>query len=524
VRWSNSLQSRDQRERFEIRNVAAIALIGFALSISCAAGPVEFGLAEYNAAVASRSLKWKVTYDVNLEPAETYRIEPFAYGGAHVSGGDLRGLMYGLLDAADQVRATGRIKLTHSVPSTSIRALRRFSRDGLGNDVSDWRSYFEMLARDRFNRFTLIYTEPPALDQNGLEKLRAISQLAADYAVDFTLALWYAPASPEEDSLEKIIAACPLIRTIQIRTTSHDLDAYRAHVFKPLHNAGRRIALDPDPEIASAAQQDGIAVRADPLAAAVGWPPNFEIEAPADFETHAEFYWLWGRLSYDPKSKPVHSEDADEFHAAGEIVAALATSKAPPSDWIASAGEAIANRVNNVASAKRTPLDLADWLASEAAELAGSQVPDLQLLATLARGEATRLRDAFDAEVAKAGLANAGPLANTAPLPPPQFTHTVVHTAPPDQPINLTLQIAPTKDARLVDLRVVRLHYRALDSSTTTVMEKPAAASVSFTIPLAPSDLLYYFEILRANSGWFEPDPAIATPYHVIRIEPKQPQ
>jgi hypothetical protein len=489
------------------------------LSFTCIAGPADFGLAAYNAALAARNLKWKVKYDVSIEPPETYRIEPYAYGGAHITGGDLRGLMYGLLDAADQIRSTGRIKLTHAVPATSVRAIRRFARD----DLADWRPYFETLARDRFNRFTLVFTEPP----RDLEKLRAISQLAADYAVDFTLGLWYEPSLEPgpgpSDALGRIIAACPLIRTVQIRSASHDLEAYRTRVFEALHHAGRRVALDPDPEIVNAARQAGIAVRTDSLPSTMGWPPNFEIEAPADFETHAEFYWLWGRLSYDPKSKPAHGENADEFHAAAQIVAQLAMAKAPPNDWIASIGEVVANRINKVASAKRTPPDLADSLAIAAAQLASSAVPDFQLLATLARGEATKLRDAYAAATAGRGESDVVVSGLPAPLQRPQFTHTIVHTSLPDQPINLALQIVPAKDVRLADITVVRLHYRALDSSTTSVIEKPAAASVTFTIPPMPSDLLYYFEILnRSNGGWFEPDPEVATPYHVIHIEPKQ--
>jgi hypothetical protein len=513
----------------------AQALACVFLSLPCLAGPVDFGLAEYNAALAARNLKWKVKYDVSTDPPETYRIEPYSYGGAHITGGDLRGLMYGLLDAADQVRSTGHLKLTHSVPSTSIRAIRRFARD----DLADWRPYFETLARDRFNRFTLIYTEPPGLDRGTLEKLRAISQLAADYGVDFTLGLWYepslAPGPGPTDTLDKIIAASPLIRTFQIRSASHDLDAYRTRVFPPLHRAGHRIALDPDPEIVDAARQAGVAIRTDPPTSTTslptGWPPNFDIEAPADFETHAEFYWLWGQLSYDPKSKPEHGENADEFHAAAQIVALIAMAKAPANDWIASIGEAVGNRVNNVASAKRTPLDICDSLASAAAQLQSSGVSDLQLLATLARDEATRLRASYDAAISSnAPPSNANspePLLSSGsdsglPAPPvparPQLTHAIVHSAPPGQPINLTLQIAPIKD-----VLVVRLHYRALDSSTTSVIEKPAAASITLTIPPMPSDLLYYFEILnRSNGGWFEPDPSLTTPFHIIHIEPKQ--
>ena len=84
--------------------------ISFLVCTIAAAGPVEFGLAEYNAAVASRNLKWKVKYELSLDPPETFRIEPYKYGGAHVTGGDLRGLMYGLLEAADQVRSTGHLE------------------------------------------------------------------------------------------------------------------------------------------------------------------------------------------------------------------------------------------------------------------------------------------------------------------------------------------------------------------------------------------------------------------------------
>ena len=407
--------------------------------------------------------------------------------------------MYGLLDVADQIRATGRIKASRGAPATAIRAIRRFARD----DGADWHAYFETLARDRFNRFTLIFTDPPT----DLEKLRLVSQTAADYAVDFTLGLWYEP----DESLVKIIAACPMIRSVQIRSASHDLERYREFVFKPLHDAGRRIALDPDPELLAAAQQEGVAIRNDLSSTLESWPPDFEIEAPADIDTHSEFYWLWGRLSYDPKSKPAHGENPDEFRAASEIIAALSAAKAPTNDWIASPAEAVANRAGNIASAKLTPLDLADSLSHGAALLSASGLPDFQLLAQLASTEATKLRAAAQA----AGLSideAAQPRAR------PQFTHMVVHAATPDQPINLTLQIAPTKDVRLV-----RLRYRTLGTAATSVIEKPAAASVAFTIPPASSDLLYYFEILdRSNGGWFEPDPAVATPFHVIRIQPKQ--
>ena len=453
-------------------------VLGGALLCSGAAGPVEFGLAEFNAALDASNLKTRIKYDVSLEPAESFRIEPYAAGGAHISGGDLRGLMYALLEAADQVRATGRMKQTHETASIAIRGIRRFAQD----DLADWQPYFEMLARDRFNRLTLIYSEPPA----DLEKLRTISQLASDYAVDFTLALWYEP----DDSVARIIAACPQIRTMQIRAPSKSLDGYRVHVFDVVKNVGRRIALDPDPEIAEAARAESVALRSDPQ----GWPPNFEIEAPADFESHGEFYWLWGRVGYDPKSKPAHPESLEEIHAAAQIVSLLAMSKTAASEWIAVTPDAVANR--------------ALALAAAASDLTDSTMPDLQLLAQRARDESTRLHNTLPADFIP-----------DSPPPRPTFTHTVIHTATPDHAIDLLLQIAPVKDVAMV-----RLHYRALDAAATQILEKPAAASVAFTIPPQPADILYYFEIAgHGSGGWFEPDPMQATPYHIIRIQPAQP-
>jgi hypothetical protein len=462
-------------------------------------GPVDFGLGEFNAALAARNLKMRIKYDVSLEPPGTFRIEPYAAGGAHITGGDLRGLMYGLLEAADQVRTAGHMKPAHEVPSIGLRSVRRFARD----DLADWRPYFETLARDRFNHLTLIYTEPPS----DLKKLRAISQDAADYAVDFTLALWFEP----DENIGKIIAACPLIRTVQIRSASHNVERYRAYVFQPIRSAGRRIALDPDPELVDATQQESVALPGNPSADALpSWPPNFDIEAPADFESHAEFYWLWGRLGYDPKAKPVHGESADDLSAAAQMIAGIAEAKAPANDWVASMDEVVKNRENNIASAKYTPLNLARAIQTAAA-LEESAVPDLRLLATMGRGEATKLRDAYRAVM---------PDGEASPeLPAPLFKHAIVHVSPPDKAIELTLQIAPIKD-----VRVVRLHYRALNSSTTMVIEKPAALSVSFTIPPTTADLLYYFEIIdKGSGGWFEPDPAMAAPYHVIRIQAPTP-
>jgi len=54
------------------------------------------------------------------------------------------------------------------------------------------------------------------------------------------------------------------------------------------------------------------------------------------------------------------------------------------------------------------------------------------------------------------------------------------------------------------------------------VIELAPKAEVSFTIPAKDItgnwDLQYYFEILHADGGWFEPDPLTAAPYWVVHI------
>src|SRR4051812_3172377 len=97
-----SLTNRVER-CFRNAGLSAVLLIGTAAL--CAAGPVEFGKAQLDTAMAARFPKYKpkVIAELNTDPPETFRIEPYTAGGAHVTGGDLRGLMYGLLAAADQI-------------------------------------------------------------------------------------------------------------------------------------------------------------------------------------------------------------------------------------------------------------------------------------------------------------------------------------------------------------------------------------------------------------------------------------
>jgi len=100
----------------------------------------------------------------------------------------------------------------------------------------------------------------------------------------------------------------------------------------------------------------------------------------------------------------------------------------------------------------------------------------------------------------------------------PRFQHTPPRIATAGQPLTLSLSMLPAGAAK-----TVRLHYRPLNQlAKFKTLEAPATRRV-FTIPgediAANWDLMYYFEVLAPDgSGWFHPDPAVATPYYVVSV------
>jgi hypothetical protein len=476
----------------------SISLIACALSAS--AGPVDFGLAELNAAVSARKLRWKNKAELSVEAPETYRIEPYSYGGAHITGGDLRGLMYGLLEAAEQIRATGRLAKVHGVPATPLRGVHIALDARLESASEDfWRAYFQMLARSRFNRVHVAFTkfDPPY----RMGKL--LSQLAADYGIDFTLGI---DGDIGADQLVKLLAACPMIRSVAVEPASGSRDA----VVAALRNAGRRVTLDPDGLEGPA--DTGVAVLRPPTP----WPPAFEIAPPFDAaaEDHPDFYWIWGRLGYDPKTKPPKGANTQEYAAAGDLALMLNAARIAQqpfvggSDFVASIAEAAINRLNHAASAKLMPIDILDRLEAEATRLDHAAISDFQALAKMARQEARKLRAAVGDETAA-----------TKPAPRPQFSHIIPESTPLGQALTLTLRIP---DPRIAS--AVRLHYHRLSAPREeTTLEQQPQPSVTFGIPateLAPGeDLLVYFEVLnQEGGGWFEPDPLAGLAMPVVKV------
>src|SRR5438128_5088395 len=86
------------------------------------AGPVDFGKMELRRALAVRGLSLdSIAIDVQAGVAETWSI-----ASGHIVGGDERGLMYGLLEAAEQIRDAGRLTPASGRPATPLRGIRCF--------------------------------------------------------------------------------------------------------------------------------------------------------------------------------------------------------------------------------------------------------------------------------------------------------------------------------------------------------------------------------------------------------------
>ena len=124
--------------------------------------------------------------------------------------------------------------------------------------------------------------------------------------------------------------------------------------------------------------------------------------------------------------------------------------------------------------------------------------------------------------IQRSGAAIAPASANEPEFPPrPGFSHVAPKITQADKPLTLTLRISPSSE-----VSAVRLHYRPVNQLVEfKMLEAAPAQEVTFTIPGADIsarwDLMYYFEVLnKAKGGWFEPDPAVATPYYVINVEP----
>lgn len=313
------------------------------LSGALLAGPVEFGREQLHGAIADRGLKLSVETELNLDPPGTFRITPLR-SGARVSGGDLRGLMYGLLEAASQIRGTGKLKATTFKPALRQRGIRMAPSDvdlaAPGYFLADrWRNFFRMLAHNRINQFTLVL--PPARAE--LDRIRFLSSTANEYGVDFILGIRGPLGDPAlQAQLRELLDESVLVRGIQIQPASEPVDFYLNVVFNVIKQTGRRVTLDlhgseARPQLPLAAIGLGIpltlppgsklgdagydlhtlipapdpeagmeTVRARIKALVSAGVTAFEIDAPsAQPDQHPRFYQTWGQLSYDQETPAI---------------------------------------------------------------------------------------------------------------------------------------------------------------------------------------------------------------------------
>ena len=270
-------------------------------------GPVEFGLREFESAAAERRLRpaaVRIATEISSAPPGSYRILP-----GRIEGGDLRGLMYGLLAAAAQIRAAGRLAQEKGAPATAVRGLRYVLEDPdsppewfYSQDY--WLGCIRMLARCRFNRLHLALVQPPGglnparplrfalpefpqlfwpapgpeSSRRDLAMLRLISSACAEHGIDFTLGIWErgpqtgsnaeglsaALAGPYfQAALRRLLAECPMIRRVQIRAGARPPAAgsYAAQAFRAVAEAGRRVVLEVEEPFYRAAQAGDVPVR-----------------------------------------------------------------------------------------------------------------------------------------------------------------------------------------------------------------------------------------------------------------------
>jgi len=166
------------------------------------------------------------------EGAETLRVRKIEKDKSTyllVSGGDDRGLMYALLDIADRVgwaedpkRPLSHVRDIDEAPAVTERALSKYTMqrahfESTFHDEAYWADYLDMLAKNRFNTFALLfayenggYFAPPypyffnvegydairvvgitpEQQKRNLDSLNRIIRMTHERGMNFTLGIW----------------------------------------------------------------------------------------------------------------------------------------------------------------------------------------------------------------------------------------------------------------------------------------------------------------------------------------------
>jgi hypothetical protein len=272
--------------------------------------------------------------ELNLDQPETFHITAVNPTSVRVSGGDLRGLMYGLIEASEQIRTAGQITTASGEPGLRLRAVRIVPSDAElmapGFYLTDrWMKFFQMLARNRMNRATLVL--PP--ERLESDRIRILSTLARDHGIDFAIGV-RAVLGPRTlyTQLRKMLSECVLVRGVQIEVGREPAEFFRTVIFPALQESGRRVTLDlhggdARPDVLRAAQAAGVVLDVASRSAAIASPVHsvlaaqsiaaeidavrtrinilassgstgIEVDLGPNVENYERVYWAWGRQGY----------------------------------------------------------------------------------------------------------------------------------------------------------------------------------------------------------------------------------
>ena len=224
---------RRQRARAD-RAIALAALLSTAVFLPAhgfAAGPVEFGQSELQKVIEERGLSVK-SFHVAVEYSLVLPADGFQIQGLIIRGGSRRGVMYGLLEAADQLRERKTLAAVKATPRFAIRAVSlRAGDDVLARPEREWRDLFAALARARFSRLRLEMRELTA--ERSL-RLAKIAPLAEEHAIDLALGL----EEIDPPLLLKLLGESIVFKAVQVPPGA------AATAVTTLSEAGRYVTLD----------------------------------------------------------------------------------------------------------------------------------------------------------------------------------------------------------------------------------------------------------------------------------------
>jgi hypothetical protein len=327
-------------------------LIGLT-ALAALAGPVDFGRQEYQRALAEKKLpqqRFRIQTEVSNDSPEAFRIV-----GSRVSGGDVRGLMYGLLEAADQIRSRSRLAAVKASAAIGIRGVRLpVHAEDLETEwfssTTYWNEIFATLARSRFNRLNLVFGQGAVLGPRAAAAIRTIAKTALNYSVDLAISIESAAIGPDASEMRGMLANSPAIRSVQWLTGSPEDPpaSFPDALLGAVARAGRRVTLEVPSEEAVPGLVAKFTARTVPWRSTEKYAPGsakashaadsevvwtipaanqedrtnpgfaravvadmarldaagLEIDGPLPVtsEANQRFYLLWGRLSYDPKT------------------------------------------------------------------------------------------------------------------------------------------------------------------------------------------------------------------------------